>query len=551
MSEPTDDKPSASLNTSDLKARLGLKRRTRQGAEDLPGAAVEEARRKADAAHDEAGVAEENFTLMGQDKTPPPQPLPQREVKGFIEIEGQAKSKLIPLLIGLALLGGIGFGLGNVYGTASSETDLREGFIDEARQAAKVLVKSTSKGAKNTKLERWLDTRARLGRMSGRLQELTSGYGGGTSRAVVSQLVSDDNSKDRVGLLVAQFQEMLPDLFALYRAKNYFSPESLSGDSVKNPVLMREVMQFGSTTKAFHDALGDSLGELGEYKDAYLMARIKLYREGLKARFQQKRLYAHQKEEAVQAATWKEAIEDKEAADSCSATRKNLTDAAACMTCCQETLKKTYFDTSFNPRKRCGCERASAPLSRCRNADEEAGVTAIACPAGYQCADGGACLSGLNGPFGDLVTLDDTALARFRNGKWFRTLANGGVVSNKQVVRVNWDSVTENAATAYAQELVQTQQTLYLTALGSLSAKANRAQWYGSGNLREKLAEWACKSAGDEAPASWLDCDGSGAKAADDGLQTAQASYKTTFEEDVKKLITAREAKENAPKASK
>ena len=74
LSDSSDDKPKVSLDTADLKARLGLKRRVKATTDSGVDASVAEARRKAEAEHSQAGTAEEEFTIMGQDNTPAPQP---------------------------------------------------------------------------------------------------------------------------------------------------------------------------------------------------------------------------------------------------------------------------------------------------------------------------------------------------------------------------------------------------------------------------------------------------------------------------------------------
>ena len=495
---------------------------------------MDEARRKAEVAHAEAGVAEEDFSVMGQDKTPPPQPLPDPEVQGYIDFEGRKKSLMGPLVVGLAILGGVAFMLGNILGTASSEHDIRNGFIDEARDVYDAVATSKSKGSEETKLERWVALQESLGQLADRLQDLTAGYMGANANSGIGALVDDEAKAARVALIVQRFADMIPKLKALKRDKVFFSASGLVGESVRNPVLMAKVMDFGAKSEAFHEALIEELAQLQEFGDAYVGARMEFFRRGLAAEFKPKRLYSAGVKEPIVLKKWTVAKEDDAATEACSAVKANLKKSEKCVACCKAELKADVFDVSFEHKKRCICERESEPRELCRDEDKEAGLAALPCPTGYTCEDG-KCAADLRGAMGHFVTLQEDKIPRMRDGRWERRIVMGNEIhdaANFLVAKVDWDGVSKGARNAYAKELLRAQQQAHLKALSTLSSKVNKARWYGKGGLREFLVEWACKTGESGAPKASLDCEGAKAKERIDALNSSRDGAKRQFETD-------------------
>jgi hypothetical protein len=145
MEGPVADSDDSNVDTSDLKARLGLKRRARAQEEEVAAAPAEpavaaepappagpsadevaDARRRAEEAMAEAGTAVEDFGLMGAERTPAPQTGgPQYiTVEGSEGFAGQNKGKLIPMVAGGILLFVVAYGVGNVMGSQSKQNEI-------------------------------------------------------------------------------------------------------------------------------------------------------------------------------------------------------------------------------------------------------------------------------------------------------------------------------------------------------------------------------------------------------------------------------------------
>lgn len=137
-------------DASDLKARLGLRTRTRSGANKpklSPDQAakleaggpepsdqeVEAARQRAAAALDAEGTPIEAFDPLGQDRTPLPQALPGA---GAPTISGgqEAKVKRGPLIVTLVLVFAVAMLLGTVLGGTLEQRDLRSAHARYAKE---------------------------------------------------------------------------------------------------------------------------------------------------------------------------------------------------------------------------------------------------------------------------------------------------------------------------------------------------------------------------------------------------------------------------------
>jgi hypothetical protein len=555
LSDSSDDKPKVSLDTADLKARLGLKRRVKASTDSGVEPAVAEARRKAEAEHSQAGVAEEEFTFMGQDNTPPPQPLPEKEVRGYIDFKGRKKSMLVPLTIGLVILAAVAFMLGNIFGTATQENEIRDGFIQEARDKYQGFAAVKPKDGDKTKLERWMSMSERLNQLNDVLQKMTSGYGLSSVYDQIETLAQDEAKQDRVALLTKEFMGLKADLIAMKRDKIFFSASSMLGQSVQNPVLMVKVAEFATQTEVFQAALDEELRRLRKVDEKYAAARVELFRRSLAGEFANKRLLTEPENEAIMLPSWTLSVPDVKATATCSGDKGNLRDSKACSACCKTQLGAKLFDVGFDIRKECVCEVESAKRDICRNANADKKITALPCPTGYTCVEGedgkGKCGAQVPGTMGRFVALYDKQHPRMRGAKWYRSVVNENNEvrdrTNNSVARVDWAGVTTSAQRAYALEVQRGRYQLALNALSSLATKAKTARWLGKNGLRETLNEWACK-AGNGAvgePDSFFDCDGVEANALEETLKQKRSESKTAFE---KLLREATEAKDAPPK---
>jgi hypothetical protein len=556
LSDSSDDKPKVSLDTADLKARLGLKRRVKASTDSGVEPAVAEARRKAEAEHSQAGVAEEEFTFMGQDNTPPPQPLPEKEVQGYIDFEGRKKSMLVPLVIGLVALAGVAFVLGNIFGTASQENEIRDGFIQEARDKYQAFAAVKPKDGDKTKLERWMAMSERLNQLNDVLQKMTSGYGISSVHDQIETLAQDEAKQDRVALLTKEFLGLQEELKAMKRDKIFFSASSLLGKSVQNPVLMVKVAEFATQTEVFQADLDEQLRRLRKVGKKYASARVELFRRNLAGEFANKRLLAKPENEPVILPSWTLSVPDVKATATCSGDKGNLRDPKACGACCKTQLGAKLFDVGFDVRKECVCEVESAKREACRNANPENKITALPCPSGYTCVEGddgkGKCGAQVPGTLGRFVALYEKQHPRKRGAKWYRSVVNENNEVrdriNNSVARVDWAGVTTSAQRAYAIEVQRDRYQLALNALSSLATKAKTARWLGKNGLRETLNEWACKAgtANVGEPDAFFDCDGVEAKSLEEGMKQKRSESKAAFEKLVRE---AAQAKEAPPKA--
>lgn len=259
-----DDKKD--VDASDLKARLGLKRRRRAPpgvpaqAADAGGAAaaaparaqptaeeIEAARARAAEAAAEQGPALEDFGLMGQDKTPLPSRLPQGPiyVTGAEDFEGSGKGKLIPLIGGLVVVAIVTFFLGRMLGAAVGQNELREQYIAEAKNVL-TLVKDSKTQAGEPVLER-----------IAQFQEL------------IDSTVKDLDSLVEKGgdplKLEPTMTRVVGDLKRFRDEGVFINPETVLREGVHNADTMTEVIRFATRTRMLHQKVSDFLDEAATY----------------------------------------------------------------------------------------------------------------------------------------------------------------------------------------------------------------------------------------------------------------------------------------------
>ena len=550
MSDSSDDKPKVSLDTADLKARLGLKRRVKATTDSGVDASVAEARRKAEAEHSQAGAAEEEFTFMGQDKTPPPQPLPEKEVQGYIDFEGRKKSMVVPLTVGLVILGGVAFMLGNIFGTATQENETRDGFIQEARDKYSSIAQVKPKGSDSTTLERWTEMREKLNQLNAVLQKMASGYGLTNPYDQIETLVQDEEQLERVDVLVEQFMKLKAELAAMKRDKIYFSSSSLLGNAVQNPTLMGKVLDFAAKSEAFQVSLEEELARLRKVDPKYAAARVEIFKRGVEAEFKDKHIFLKKGTQPVYLDTWTLLVPDAAATKACSQ-GESLREAAACGACCQKELGDRFQEERLKPRASCECLVDSGPEKVCRKADAEKNITELPCPNGYTCQDDGKCATQVPGVNGQILALysekPPTFARNARGGRnWVKYVDKTRAVPNRHFAAVDWGEVSGQARVAYAREVQREGRQIALNALHNLAAKAKAARWYGTGGTREAINEWACKSGTAEVgePDALFDCGNEASKALEEKLKTERAASKKAFEAAVKERFAAIEAAE-------
>ncbi len=165
-----DGRPDA--DASDLKARLGLRTRTRKpdlrpkaspsiagptgGASEPSDEEVASARERANAALEAEGTPIEAFDPLGQDRTPLPQSLPGTQ-DGAISAGTEARFKAGPLVVSLLLVFGVAMALGTVLGGSMEQRELRQAHARYAKDKLEFITnaKTASGGVVLTEIEKF------------------------------------------------------------------------------------------------------------------------------------------------------------------------------------------------------------------------------------------------------------------------------------------------------------------------------------------------------------------------------------------------------------
>ncbi len=255
------------LDASDLKARLGLKRRVNKPTGPPPGAAptaasatpaddgaaaqaaVEEARARAEAELAKAGPAVEDFGLMGQDRTPAPGPLPgaDLDLKGLDVVPGQGKGKLVQLLVVAAVVGLLAFVLGRIMGSAMGEREAHNAAVFEAKDKLKYFqeAKTTTGGSKINKL---IEIQAAL---AGAAKDIDA----------VAATINAERPFELVDKLEPILAPLIEKLQGYHGENVAFAIDDAVGRSAANPEIAADVARFALSTQLLHERLGLTLDE--------------------------------------------------------------------------------------------------------------------------------------------------------------------------------------------------------------------------------------------------------------------------------------------------
>lgn len=261
------------LDTADLKARLGLKKQkpaalaphVPQPTTPPPSASgagldedtevdagqaselvesVAEARRRSAEAAAEAGPALEDFSVIGQERTPLPQPLPGPDftrvgaAESYPGMEKKRRLQMIALAVGVGI---VAFLLGSMLSGASRENERRTSYILEARETKKTLE------AQSAVLARISDLKEKVKVILGKIAALR-----------------EQSAKDPK-VLEPVFAELMGELGPYRDDKIYIDPEALIGEAIYNGTLMRDVIAFALRTRALYDRVNSGLDEMVSY----------------------------------------------------------------------------------------------------------------------------------------------------------------------------------------------------------------------------------------------------------------------------------------------
>lgn len=269
MADAPNDPNSQKL---DLKARLGLKSRAAApppAAPIVPGApppepvkkaperptaeTIAEARQRAAEAEASAGPAVERFSLVSQDNTPAPGPLPSGPQVKYVEVAGTeelpevAKKRRIMLVGAVLVAAAVAFLLGRTLAGSSAQEELREQVIAEAKTKQQYFID------KQPTFDLINNFRDELGKIDAALRLLDPATG---------DIMSLE--KELTGLL-----STMTDFAANGAA--FLNPDEAMGDRILNGALMRQVVAFAFNTKTFHE---DVLGAIEEAKALFSASPI-------------------------------------------------------------------------------------------------------------------------------------------------------------------------------------------------------------------------------------------------------------------------------------
>jgi len=268
-----DDTKKGSVDSSDLKARLGLKRRQRRAPAVAPpapaapavgGAAappaqpagpsqadIEEARRRAEEALAEAGPAAESFGLMGEERTPVPVQSSGPEyvvVEGAESFAGQNKGKLIPLVAGALFAVTVAFFLGRTCGMAVSDQETYQHYITEAKEKLDFFEQAQTKSG-----DKVLD---RVLTMKEELAGLAKQVGG------VIETAKDDQDYLKLEPILTKF---LPKLRKYRDDGVFFNAVKLLDGMIYNYDVIAAAAQFALKTQLMHERITAAFNEASNY----------------------------------------------------------------------------------------------------------------------------------------------------------------------------------------------------------------------------------------------------------------------------------------------
>ncbi|PKN59164.1 MAG: hypothetical protein CVU56_02225 [Deltaproteobacteria bacterium HGW-Deltaproteobacteria-14] len=248
------------LDASDLKARLGLKRKlaappappaptppkAAPGTPAPPSAeSIAEARERSAKAMAEAGPALEEFSVVGHEKTPLPAELPQSGVRveyvsvgadaSYPGMEKKRRTMMIVLAVGVGI---VAYLLGGMMGDASLKNEMRDSYVREAKE-------------KSTVFEANKDTIAAIVAFKEQLKAAAKNI----------HALADDPKADPKAL-EATFNELVPVLTGFVKSKAYIDPDTLMGKTMYNGELMRDVVDFSVRTVLLNNAVVDGLEEI-------------------------------------------------------------------------------------------------------------------------------------------------------------------------------------------------------------------------------------------------------------------------------------------------
>lgn len=251
------------LDASDLKARLGLKRKLAAPpapaapappktapptpAESAPPSAesIAEARERAAQAMAEAGPAMEDFSIVGHEKTPLPAELPQSGVRveyvsvgadaSYPGMEKKRRTMMIALAVGVGV---VAYLLGGLMGDASLKNEMRDSYVREAQEKSTVFAANK-------------DTIAAIVAFKDQLR---------TYSKQIHTLADDPKADPKA--LEATFNELVPVLTGFVKSKAYIDPDTVMGNTMYNGELMRDVVDFSVRTVLLNNAVVDGLEEI-------------------------------------------------------------------------------------------------------------------------------------------------------------------------------------------------------------------------------------------------------------------------------------------------
>ncbi|MCB9729320.1 MAG: hypothetical protein H6744_15945 [Deltaproteobacteria bacterium] len=240
------------VDPADLKARLGLQRRTKRPEPPkvndpaaMPATAsaeeIERARSLAEQADAAAGTPLEAFDPLGQEHTPLPQPLPAEDLAAF-DVPTKGKLSVGPVLVAMLLVVLVGVLLGTILGKAMSQREQRATYAE--------LAKTKLKYFQNAKTASGEPTLAAITAMKEALDEAVESINAVSAEGDILQMEKP-------------LQDLIPKMAQFQKESAYISPEGVMEDLMviysDDPLL--DALRFATRTRQLYDTITAAVEE--------------------------------------------------------------------------------------------------------------------------------------------------------------------------------------------------------------------------------------------------------------------------------------------------
>ncbi len=251
-SDETTEGGKPKVDPADLKARLGLQRRTKRPEPPkvsdpaaLPATAsaeeIERARSLAEQADAEAGTPLEAFNPLGQEHTPLPARLPGEDLSAF-DVPVKGKLSLGPVLVALAVVVVLGILMGTILGKSLSARDNRATYAMLTKDKLAYFQKAKTASGEPT------------------LKAISD------MKDALDQAVETIDAVEASGDILQMekpLQDLIPKLAQFQKESAFISPEGVMEDLmvIYSDDVLLEALRFSTRTKQLFDTISYSVDE--------------------------------------------------------------------------------------------------------------------------------------------------------------------------------------------------------------------------------------------------------------------------------------------------